>query len=63
VSDNITIRPAVSSNDIKSDIEAALKRWATTNARNLSVNVKGANATLSGTVDNQSERKLARHTA
>jgi osmotically-inducible protein OsmY len=63
VSDNISIRPVVSSNAVKSQIEAALRRRARTNARNVSVEVNGANVTLSGTVDNWSERELARHTA
>jgi len=63
VSDNITIRPAVSSNVVKSDIEAALMRRAKANAHNVSVEVHDANVTLSGTVGNWSEHELARHTA
>jgi osmotically-inducible protein OsmY len=63
VSDNITIRPAVSSSAVKSDIEAALRRRARVNAHNVSVEVHEANVTLSGTVDNWSELELARHTA
>jgi osmotically-inducible protein OsmY len=63
VSDNIAIRPAVSSNAVKSDIEAALMRRAKSNAHNVSVEVHDANVTLSGTVGNWSERELARHTA
>jgi osmotically-inducible protein OsmY len=63
MSDEIAIRPTVSSNAIKSDIEAALKRRARANAHNVSVAVRGANVTLSGIVDNWSERELARHTA
>jgi len=63
VSDNIAIRPAVSSSAVKSDIEAALRRRARVNARNVSVEVHEATVTLSGTVDNWAERELARHTA
>ena len=62
VSDNIAIRPAVSSGAVKSDTEAALRRRARVNAHNVSVEVHEANVTLSGTVDNWSERELARHT-
>jgi osmotically-inducible protein OsmY len=63
VSDNIAIRPAVSSSVVKSEIEAALRRRARINAHNVSVDVHEANVTLSGTVDNWSERELVRHTA
>ncbi|PRC91740.1 BON domain [Solimicrobium silvestre] len=63
VSDHIHIRPVVSSNIVKSNIEAALKRHARDNSNNVSVNVHDNNVTLSGTVDNWSERKLACHAA
>ncbi len=63
VSNQIGLRPAVSSRSIKSEIEAALGRHTRANAHNVQVEVHDANVTLSGTVDNWSERELARHTA
>jgi len=63
VSDNITIRPSVSSNTVKSDIEDALKRRAIVDANNISVEVHGEDVTLSGRVHSWSERHLATHSA
>ena len=63
VSDQIGLRPAVSSRSIKSEIEAALGRRNRANAHNVQVEVHDANVTLSGTVDNWSERELVRRTA
>lgn len=63
VSNNITIRPKVSSSAVKTDIEAALKRHAKDDAQNISVEVQGADVTLTGTVHNWSERELATHSA
>ena len=56
-------KPAVSLSAVKSDIEAALKRRATANAHKISVEVRGADVTLTGRVDNWSERESARHSA
>jgi osmotically-inducible protein OsmY len=63
VSDQIVIKSKVSSSAVKSDIEAALKRRAQTDAQKISVEVRGADVTLTGTVHSWSERDLARHSA
>ncbi len=64
VRNQITIKkPTVSLGAVKSDIEAALKRRATANAHKISVEVHGADVTLTGRVDNWSEREAARHSA
>jgi len=64
VSDQILIKkPKVSSSAVKSDIEAALKRRATVDAQKISVEVHGADVTLTGKVHSWSERDLARNTA
>ncbi len=63
VSDQISLRPAMSSRSIKSEIEAALVRHTRENAHNVQVEVHDTSVTLSGTVDNWSDRELARLTA
>ena len=63
ISDQITIKPNVSSTVVKSDIEAALKRRAKSDAHKISVEVQGADVTLTGKVHSWSERDLARNTA
>ena len=63
ISDQIVIKPKVSLSAVKSDIEAALKRRAHTDAEKISVKVQGADVTLTGTVHSWSERDLATHSA
>jgi osmotically-inducible protein OsmY len=63
VSDQITIKPKVSLVAVKSDIEAALKRRAQSDAQEISVKVHGADVTLSGIAHSWVERDLARHAA
>lgn len=63
VSNQIAIKPNVSLSAVKSDIEAALKRRATADAQKISVEVRGADVTLTGPVHSWSERELARHAA
>jgi osmotically-inducible protein OsmY len=63
VSNQIAIRPAVSMVAIKSDIEAALKRRAKRDAQGISVEVRGTDVTLTGTVHSWAERELAKHSA
>lgn len=63
VSDQIVIKPKVSLTAVKSEIEAALKRRATSDAQTISVEVNGADVTLTGEVHSWSERDLARHSA
>jgi osmotically-inducible protein OsmY len=59
VSNQIAIKPALSATVVKSDIEAALKRRASADAKTIAVEVKGADVTLSGTVHSWAERDLA----
>ena len=59
VSDLIAIKPKMTFNAIKTDIEAAIKRRALADVANVSVSVTGADVTLSGTVHSWSERELA----
>ena len=63
VSDEITIKPKASMSAVKSEIEAALKRRAHSDAQHVSVDVKGGDVTLSGTVHSWSERELAASSA
>ena len=63
VSDQIAIKPKVSSTLVKSDIEAALRRRARTDAQRISVEVQGSDVTLTGSVHSWSERDLARDSA
>ena len=63
VSDDIAIKPSVSSSAVKSDIEAALKRRAKSDAQKISVDVRGSDVTLTGTVHSWSERDLATNSA
>lgn len=63
VTNNISLKPAISQSVVKSDIEAALKRRATTDAQNIRVNVQGGDITLSGSVHSWSERALAKQAA
>lgn len=63
VSDQITINPKVSQSAVKSDIEAALKRRAHSDAQKISVDVNGADVTLTGAVHSWSERDLAKQSA
>jgi osmotically-inducible protein OsmY len=63
VSDQISIAPKVLSTAVKADIEAALKRRASSDSQEIHVDVHGADVTLSGTVHSWAERELARHSA
>jgi osmotically-inducible protein OsmY len=63
VIDQLIIKPKVSAPLVKADIQAALKRRALKDANEISVNVHGADVTLSGKVHSWSERELATHTA
>jgi osmotically-inducible protein OsmY len=63
VSDLITVKTKVFPSAVKSDIEAALKRRAHTDAQSIAVNVEGADVTLTGKVHSWSERDLARYAA
>lgn len=63
VSDQIAIRPTVSLNAVRADIEAALRRRARADAHDIAVEVKGAEIFLSGTVHTWQDRELARQSA
>ncbi len=63
VSNDIGIRSQVYSGVIKSDIEAALKRRAHSDAEHIGVDVQGADVTLTGTVHSWFERDLVRNSA
>ena len=63
VSDEIGIKPKASVSAVKSEIEAALKRRAQTDSQQISVDVRGGDVTLSGTVHSWSERELAEDSA
>ena len=63
VSDEISIKPKASMTAVKSEIEAALKRRAQTDAQQISVDVRGVDVTLSGSVHSWSERELAASSA
>jgi osmotically-inducible protein OsmY len=63
VSNNIALQPAVTQGDVKTDIEAALNRRATEDARKIQVEVHGDQVTLSGMVHSWDERTTARYSA
>ena len=63
VSDQILVKSKVSTSAVKSDIEAALKRRAHSDAQSIAVKVQGADVTLTGQVHSWSERDLARYAA
>ncbi len=63
VSDNIMIKSQVTPTNVKSDIEAALYRRAEHDGQNISVEVHGADVTLTGKVHGWDERELATHAA
>jgi osmotically-inducible protein OsmY len=63
VNDQVAIKPNISAPVVKADIEAALKRRAQKDAKDISVIVEGGNVTLSGKVHSWYERELATNTA
>lgn len=63
VSNDIILKPKVSISAVKSDIEAALKRRALADSQKISVDVKGSDVTLTGTVHSWGERDAARNSA
>ena len=58
VSNQVTIKSKLSSSTVKSDIEAALKRRALTDAQEIMVTVNGSKVTLTGVVHSWSERDM-----
>lgn len=63
VLDQIAIRPKISINAVKSDIEAGLTRQARANAQKISIEICGGDVTLAGVVPSASERDVAWHSA
>jgi osmotically-inducible protein OsmY len=63
VSNQISIKPAVSLDAVRGDIEIALKRRAKADAAQVRVKISDSDVTLSGTVPSLFERNLARDAA
>ena len=63
VSDQITIAPSVKAAVVKADIEPAIKRAATEDAKHITVGVSGSDVTLSGSIQSWAERDLATQSA
>jgi osmotically-inducible protein OsmY len=63
VTDLIVIKPEVSASIVKSEIEDALKRGASRDAKSISVDVNGSDVTLTGIVNSWSERQRANDSA
>ena len=63
VSNQIRIKATASAALVKEGIEAAIKRRAATDAKEISVSVKGSDVTLKGHVHSWSERELATNAA
>jgi osmotically-inducible protein OsmY len=63
VSNQIGIKPKVSLSAVKAEIEAALVRCAKSDAGKISVQVKGNDVTLTGSISSWSERDSARESA
>jgi len=63
VSNQIALKPKLSLSVVKSEIETALKRRAQSDTQSSSVDIKGSDVTLSGTVHSLSARSLARQSA
>jgi len=59
----ITIKPQISTSAVKSSIEAALKRYAHADAKNINVEVSGDRVTLTGVVHSWNERSLVERSA
>ena len=56
VSNQIAIQPTLKADAVRADIEAALKRRASADARTIAIDVRGGEVTLTGTVHSGSEQ-------
>ncbi len=63
VTNLITVKPIVTPSEVKTKIENSFERQAELDARNIKVNVRGGEVTLSGTVRSWNERKEAEQVA
>jgi osmotically-inducible protein OsmY len=63
LSNEIGIKPSASTTVVKSNIEAALKRGAVTDAKSVFVDVEDGVVVLTGTVNSWAERRLATSSA
>jgi osmotically-inducible protein OsmY len=63
ISNQIVLKASAALKPVKSEIEAALKRRIHSDARHITVDVKGTDVTLSGTVHSWAERDAARNAA
>jgi len=63
VSDQIVVTPSVKASVVKADIEAAIRRAATADAKRITVGVSGTDVTLSGSIHSWAERDLATQSA
>ena len=63
ISDEIVIKTKVSSDAVRSDIEAAFKHRAQKDSRQISVAVDGHEVTLGSCVHSRSEKDVAAHFA
>ena len=61
--DNITIKQIASTNDIKSEIEQALRRHLNANAAHILVDVRAGEVTMSGSANSWQDAKLALQSA
>jgi osmotically-inducible protein OsmY len=63
IKNDVTVGPRVRPSDVKTRIEAALKRSAEIDARRLTVNVSDGRVTLAGNVHSAAEREEAKRAA
>jgi osmotically-inducible protein OsmY len=63
LSNQIAIRPTLTADAVRADVEAALRRRASADARTIAIEVRGGEVTLTGTVHSWFERDLAAQTA
>jgi osmotically-inducible protein OsmY len=63
VNDEIVIKPKLSANNVKANIESALQRRAISNGQKITVVLDGGDVTLTGNVNSWSEREQAWNSA